>query len=237
MHKLSTAPENEQFVRSFQTMRGGREPFLASQAACTRCDVCSCHMCCIMTPANSPLGRLSLGAAGHSNCRRVADNVNVWLLAVALSPQKKKRQPHATPPAILPCLPADDGLFEGSAPLTRHTGWCSISRLLIVVACGPGIRGRLPFCSRFVSKNKVLPRSVLPLFELEPHSTQLQFTSLAGSSPTSHRGQHSIACVMALLDGRLWITENTKPLYSRQNQQFCTPTATRYIKSNTGKRG
>ena len=55
-----------------------------------------CHMCCVMTPSDSFRDRLSPGAAGLSNCRRVADNV--WLLGAALFPHKRqqKRQPQTT---------------------------------------------------------------------------------------------------------------------------------------------
>ena len=168
---------------------------MASQSASTRC-VCSCRLCGIMTPADSSLDCLSLGAAGLLSCRRVADNV--WVLATALSPHKKqqKRRPH-TPPAILPCLPADDEHFDGSAPLTNHTEaggrFAAADR-----CCGMSARHPWPpavmsqaccfFCFLFFCALTSL------LFDPCCHSSTSSHTTpihkrLSGSSPTSHRGQ------------------------------------------------
>ena len=125
---------------SFQTMRGGRERRIASEAACTRRDVCSCHArVAYVTPVDSSLLIACLKAVeGLLNCRPCRGQASASCCNSFPSQNRsKKRQPHTTLPSGSTMSARRRRLFERSVPLPRHTrGWCSISPLLVGRCCG-----------------------------------------------------------------------------------------------------
>ena len=94
-----------------------------------------------MAPADRSQTGSSLGAAGHANRGLVVAIESAAMnTAVRCYFSVITRAPDTKPPAILACLPAADGRFARSTPLTSHTpqeegarfrGWLPIA---VVVA-------------------------------------------------------------------------------------------------------
>ena len=142
-------------------------------------------------------------------------------------------QPYTKPPAILPCLPADDGRFECITPLTHHIGRWSTSRLLNAVVLWLAgnfetfvVAGRFDQAACVCGVYESITASIAPMLQcpdLELHS----FSSLGWQRKAPVRrveGNIPLRSRRSLDEVLYFVSENTKTLPMPKSRNFAVYT-------------